>query len=289
MKLSVIARMSRASNLPTVWTNVMAGVALAGGSWDNPNVPVVLVALSLFYTAGMFLNDAFDRDFDARMRPDRPIPSGEISATQVFGMGFGLLGVGLAMLLGVALMTGGAGWGTLYAGIALGVAIVVYDAHHKNNALSPLIMGACRMLVYVVAAFSVVSDPGAQVYGGAFVLLCYLIGLTYAAKKEHLNQLEHAWPLCLLAVPVVYGMSLAPAQPLVLLPLALLSGWTLMAVRRLIRRAPGDIPAAVTALLAGISLLDSVILAGHGYVMPMAVALAAFLLTLYLQKSIAAT
>jgi hypothetical protein len=289
MKLSVIVRMSRASNLPTVWTNVMAGVALAGGSWDNPSIPVVLISLSLFYTAGMFLNDAFDRDFDARMRPDRPIPAGEISATQVFGMGFGLLVVGLAMLLGVALTAGGAGWGGVYAGILLGAAIVLYDAHHKNNALSPLIMGACRMLVYVIAAFAVVANPGNQVYIGAAVLLCYLIGLTYAAKKEHLNQLGHVWPLGLLAIPVVYGMLLVPEQPLVILPLALLSVWTLFAVRRLFRRASGDVPGAVAALLAGISLLDAVILAGHGHAMPMALALAAFLLTLQLQRRIDAT
>ena len=46
-----------------------------------------MVALSLFYVGGMFLNDAFDREFDARSRPDRPIPSGQISGTSVFGFG----------------------------------------------------------------------------------------------------------------------------------------------------------------------------------------------------------
>ena len=32
--------------------------------------------LSLFYIGGMYLNDAFDREFDARARPDRPDPGG---------------------------------------------------------------------------------------------------------------------------------------------------------------------------------------------------------------------
>jgi 4-hydroxybenzoate polyprenyltransferase len=34
-------------------------------------VPLML-SLSLCYVAGMFLNDAFDREFDARHRPERP-------------------------------------------------------------------------------------------------------------------------------------------------------------------------------------------------------------------------
>jgi hypothetical protein len=40
----------------------------------------VLLSVSLIYVAGMYLNDAFDRDYDAAERPTRPIPSGEVSA-----------------------------------------------------------------------------------------------------------------------------------------------------------------------------------------------------------------
>lgn len=289
MKVSVLLRLSRVSNLPTVWTNVLAGVALAGGSWRTPGLPLLLVSLSLFYTGGMFLNDAFDREFDARMRPERPIPAGEISAMQVFGFGFAMLGFGLAMLLGIGLMPGAMGWGAAFGGLLLCIAIVLYDVHHKANPLSPLVMGLCRMLVYITAALAVVARPGMEVYVGAGVLLCYLIGLTYAAKKEHLNRLDHAWPLGLLAVPILYGASFVPAQPMVLLPLALLCGWTLMAVRRLLRRASGDVPAAVVALLAGISVVDAIILAAHGQPLQMALALAAFALTLRLQQWVSGT
>ena len=34
----------------------------------------------MFYIGGMYLNDAFDRDIDARERPERPIPSGHVGA-----------------------------------------------------------------------------------------------------------------------------------------------------------------------------------------------------------------
>jgi hypothetical protein len=289
MKLSVVLRLSRVSNLPTVWTNVLAGVALAGGNWNAPSVPLVLLSLSLFYTGGMFLNDAFDREFDARVRPERPIPAGEVSAPRVFGFGFGMLGLGLAVLLGIGMMPETTGWEAAFGGLLLCIAIVLYDANHKTNPLSPLVMGLCRMLVYMIAALAVVARPGIDVYAGACVLLCYLCGLTYAAKKEHLNHLDHAWPLGLLGVPILYGAWFALARPMVLLPLALLSVWTLMAVRRLVRRAPGDVLTAVVALLAGISLLDAVILAGYGQFTQMALALAAFALTLGLQDWISGT
>lgn len=289
MKLSVLLRLSRASNLPTVWTNVLAGVALAGGSWRAPGIALVMLALSLFYTAGMFLNDAFDREFDARMRPDRPIPAGEISAVRVFSLGLSMLAAGLAILLVVGMLPGGTGWGPAFGGVLLCGAIVLYDAHHKENPFGPVVMGACRMLVYLIAALAVAATPRPEVYIGAVVLLCYLIGLTYAAKKEHLNRLEHVWPLVLLAVPILYGASFILSQPAVLLPLGLLAVWTLIALRRLLRRAPGDVPAAVVALLAGISIVDAVILAGYGHLTQMALALAAFALTLRLQTWISGT
>ena len=65
MKLSIALRLGRVSNLPTVWSNVLAGVALGGGSTWDPRIIPLLFALSIFYTAGMFLNDAFDWKIDS--------------------------------------------------------------------------------------------------------------------------------------------------------------------------------------------------------------------------------
>ena len=67
------------SNLPTVWTNTLAGVTLAGRRRRRRAAWLLLaLAFSLLYTGGMYLNDAFDRDIDARERPERPIPSGRV-------------------------------------------------------------------------------------------------------------------------------------------------------------------------------------------------------------------
>lgn len=81
------------SNLPTVWTNVLAAVILAGADWRDWRVAIVLAAMSLFYVGGMYLNDFFDRAIDANERPERPIPSGAIAAGCVAAVGFALITV----------------------------------------------------------------------------------------------------------------------------------------------------------------------------------------------------
>ena len=163
MNLRVALQLGRVSNLPTVWTNVMTGVVVAGGAPGDGRVPWLLAAMSLCYVAGMFLNDAFDRDFDARHRPERPIPSGATSAAAVSGAGFGMLAAGVAMLAWVGFgYADGTAWRPVAAGFGLAAAIVYYDWHHKANRLSPFVMGLCRMLVYVAAAYGIAHAPPAQ-------------------------------------------------------------------------------------------------------------------------------
>ena len=86
--IAILLRLGRVSNLPTVWTNVLAGLVLAGGDWYEWRTFVTLVAMSLFYVGGMYLNDYFDRSIDARERPGRPLPAAHISPHMVAVIGF---------------------------------------------------------------------------------------------------------------------------------------------------------------------------------------------------------
>ena len=288
--LSIALKLGRISNLPTVWTNTLVGVTLAGASLADPRVPLLLVALSLFYIGGMFLNDAYDREFDARSRPDRPIPAGQVSAGTVFGAGFGMLAAGMVLLaLAGAAVANGTGWRPAVAGLALAASIVLYDAWHKNNPLSPVLMGLCRLLLYVTAGLAISATLGTPLLLAAVMLLFYLIGLTYTAKREHLHELGSIWPLAALAVPVVYGVFLASSVPLVWGFLVLFAGCIGFALRLLRRRARGDVPRAVVTLIAGISLFDAVVLCGAGAPGLAAVAVAAFALTLAMQKLVSGT
>jgi UbiA prenyltransferase family len=290
MSWRVALQLGRVSNLPTVWSNGLVGVVLAGGGALDPRTLPLLLALSLFYVAGMYLNDAFDAPIDARERPGRPIPAGEVRARTVFAAGFAMMALGLGVLAWIGYgFRGGTGPAPLLAGLALGAAIVLYDWHHKANPLSPVLMGACRMLVYVTAGFAITAMPPPELFLGALVLLAYLIGLTYFAKQEHLNAVQNFWPVALLAVPVGYGLPFALANATVAMMLVLFVGWVGVATFLLVRRAPGDVPRAVVALIAGIALVDAVLLASANNPSVAWLAVAGCFLTMALQHVVSGT
>lgn len=280
MTYQTFLKLGRVSNLPTVWTNAIAGAVLAGQS----SVTVIVIAgiaLTLFYVGGMWLNDAFDAEIDARERSNRPIPMGEITAHAVFFGGFAMLGLGVAM----SFVLGGA---VGLAGLCLAMAVVLYDWLHKQTILSPVIMGVTRFLCYILAALAVGQITG-SVFWGALGLLAYTAGLTYAAKQEAYDRLDRAWPLGILALPLVYALTQTSADLVALVIWAGLLAVVLLALRRLFRRNKGDVPKAVVTMIAGMSLYDATLIAGMGHTYLALVALAGFALTLYLQRVVSGT
>ena len=290
MKAIVALKLGRVSNLPTVWTNAVAGTLLAGATPADVRLPALLISMSLCYVAGMFLNDAFDRRFDARYRPERPIPAGEVSAVTVFVMGFAMLATGVLLLAwaGYAVPHGTRSL-PVACGAALAAAIVLYDWHHKHNPISPLLMGLCRWLIYVTAGFVFARTPSSQVFTVGALLLCYLIGLTYVAKQEHLGRIGNLWPLVFIAIPAMWALSAGLADARVIALAALWLAWVIYALSFLRRRRAGDVPRAVGGLLAGICLWDAVVIATTGYVLLALVAVVLFGFTLLLQRYVAPT
>jgi len=258
---STALKLGRVSNLPTVWTNTLAGAVLAGGFVVNGHLAILLIAMTLAYTGGMFLNDAFDRKIDARERPERPIPSGDVTASSVFISGFGMLAGSIVLVAWSALSSDGGGWPAIVAALLLSGAIVLYNVWHKANPLSPLIMGLCRMLVYITAGYALTPEPSNNLYLGALILLCYLIGLTYTAKQENLGEVKNLWPLLFLASPILGVIFMQSAHAGTWLVMALFVAWLLFALNFLRRRRPGDIPRAVVSMIAGISLIDALFIA----------------------------
>jgi 4-hydroxybenzoate polyprenyltransferase len=221
--------LARFSNLPTVWTNVLAGTIASGAVFVKADAARIAVAVSLLYTAGMFLNDAFDREFDARARPGRPIPAGDVTAREAFLSGWVLLAAGLLL---VALEGHAA---SLIWTAALAAAIVFYNYRHKQNPFGPAVMGICRGLVYCVAA-AAASSVTPAVGAGAIALTVYVIGLTVVAK--------YAGPR---------------------------AGWM------------------IPLLIAGISIVDAVVIAAAGGGALVWIALAGFPATLLLQRVVPGT
>ena len=188
--------LARVSNLPTIWTNVLAGTIVSGVAFVWADVGRLCLAISVLYTAGMFLNDAFDRAFDARDRPDRPIPAGDVSAREAFATGWILLAAGLL------LVAAGGNPASFMWGTVLAAAIVLYNYSHKHNPLGPIVMGVCRGLVYCVAAASSAVTPA--VAAAATALMVYVAMLTWIAK--HVGR-SPAW-----SIPIfIAGISIVDA------------------------------------------------------------------------------
>ncbi len=291
MTPSIALRLGRVSNLPTVWSNTLVGVALAGGELWTGTTLLLAVGLSLLYVAGMFLNDAFDREIDALERPTRPIPAGHVSANAVFAAGFGLMLAGLAVVLLASTARPENAVPAMLAALALAGAIVFYDWHHKGNPLSPLFMGLCRFLAYLTAGLAITASLPGSVLLAALVALGYLIGLTYTAKQEALDRLGSLWPLIFLASPVAYGLAamIQGGSAVLTLALAALVAWIGLALYFLKRRNKGDVPKAVISLIAGIALVDAVFLAAVGQWLGTFAAAIFFLATLALQRWVSGT
>ncbi|MGI9484641.1 MAG: UbiA family prenyltransferase [Geminicoccaceae bacterium] len=290
MSLATTLKLGRVSNLPTVWTNGLTGLVLGGGVLLDPRTLPLLVALSLFYVGGMYLNDAFDADIDRKERPDRPIPSGLIDQRTVMNGGIVMFIVGLCLLLWVGFVAenGTGGWPSV-AGLVLITAIVVYDWHHKGNPFGPYVMGICRMMVYVTAGLCFLVPPPAWLLLAALLLFSYLIGLTAIARQENLSEIDGMWPLLLFAPPLIYGALSIGANMTSAFAFILLLAVIGVAIWMLRRRLPGDIGVAVSVLIAGICLLDSIFLASAGEVVLAWWAIAGFVLTLVLQRFIPGT
>lgn len=179
----------RVSNLPTVWTNVLAASLLTIGRFDPASTLVLALALSGFYLAGMSLNDICDLAHDRERRPTRPIPSGRVSLRGAWGLTLTLFAGGL-LLLGVAPEPSG-----VAAGLLLLAAIVAYDLRHKDTPWSALIMAACRFLVFVVVALALTGEVPRLVLLAGGVQFIYVVGISLVARHESTRPTPYSHPV----------------------------------------------------------------------------------------------
>jgi 4-hydroxybenzoate polyprenyltransferase len=275
--------LGRVSNLPTVWSNCLAGWWLGGGK-NYWSLPLLLLGVSALYIGGMFLNDAFDSEFDRARRPSRPIPSGQITREQVWLWSFGFLAVG-ALSLAVISKTCG------ILALALLASIVLYDATHKAITASPWLMGLCRFWVYVIAgATGSWGVNGWPIWCGA-ALAFYVVGLSYVARRESFRGPVPYWPLIFLAAPVLLAQLLdnGHARNAAILFSILLVLWIARCVRTIFQREEVNVGKIVSGLLAGIIFVDWLAVAAYCPKWLGAIFLILFGATLLLQKFVPAT
>jgi len=248
--LRALLILGRVSNLPTVWSNCLAAWLLGGGGDWGIFAQLGLGATCL-YTGGMFLNDAFDAEFDRQHRAERPIPTGVISAPAVWAWGIGWLVAGLGTL---ALL----GRDTALLAVVLAAAILLYDAVHKKVAFAPVLMALCRFFLYLMAASTAWGGINGLVVWSAVVLAAYIVGLSYLARHESASDALQYWPCVLLAAPLVLAWIVNDGgyRTNALLLGALLAVWIMRCLRTTFWTIERNIGRTVSGLLAGIALVD---------------------------------
>jgi hypothetical protein len=281
-KLRTLLILGRVSNLPTVWSNCLAGWWLAGGG-SRTGLFCVSVSATFLYLGGMFLNDAFDSGFDRNHRPTRPIPSGTIGEGEVWIWGFAWLIAGLIGLFWMGPVTG-------VLGLFLTGCILFYNAVHKIVVVAPVIMGSCRFFVYLVAASSGVNGVTGESIWKGLALAIYIVGLSCMARKESAVVRLQYWPGIFLAAPVGVAWLIDDGGDqrtaiFCSVLVILWAGWTLL---QTVGREHPNIGRAVSRLLAGIALVDMLAVADLSHPAS-ALFFAWFLLALWLQVFIPAT
>jgi hypothetical protein len=248
--LRTLLVLGRASNLPTVWSNCFAGWLLGGGG-DWIKFLWLCVGATFLYIGGMFLNDAFDADFDRQHRRRRPIPSGIVTEKDVWLSGFIFLGFGAITLLWM-------GRATAILTLLLVVCILLYDAIHKMISVSPVLMAGCRFLLYLVAASAAVNGITGLATWSALALAAYIVGLSYLARKETSRGALQNWPCYFLAVPIILALIVNDAQfqRAAFMLSFLLAVWILWCLRHTFWKPQRNIGFTVSQLLAGIVLVD---------------------------------
>jgi 4-hydroxybenzoate polyprenyltransferase len=249
-QLRTLLVLGRVSNLPTVWSNCLAGWWLSGGGnfWK---LPLLLLGVSALYTGGMFLNDAFDVEFDRQRRASRPIPSGKIPLQTVWRFGWAWLALGIFCLLFLgkvaAVLT-----------LILVLCILIYNVAHKVLTASPWLMGVCRFWVYVIAGTTGVKGLNGWPVWCGVALALYVVGLSYVARRESFRGPVPYWPLLLLLAPIGLALAMdkgAAQQPALFVSLILAlwvarCGWTVLLADEI------NAGRIVSGLLAGIILVD---------------------------------
>ena len=176
-----LLRLTRPANLVTAVADVLAGMAIAGylnlpGAAPAPVGWLCLSTVGL-YGGGVVFNDVFDADLDAIERPERPIPSGQVSRMAAAILGIMLLLIGVLSGFMVNQMAG-------YLALTIAMASLVYDRFGKHhNWLGPLNMGLCRGL-NLLLGISVLPEQVQPWAWVGLVPVAYIAAITAISRGE---------------------------------------------------------------------------------------------------------
>jgi 4-hydroxybenzoate polyprenyltransferase len=186
VKILAFLRLARPANIVTAIADIWAGFAIVGavpmlfgekpGEYWDALLWLTLSTIGL-YGGGVAFNDIFDAELDAKERPERPIPSGQIRLI------WAVLFASLLMIGGIACASQVSLWSGQLA-VFITVFALVYDAWGKHRPIfGPINMGACRSANLVLGMTAYHYGIGAVWYV-ALIPLVYIAAITMISRGE---------------------------------------------------------------------------------------------------------
>jgi heme O synthase-like polyprenyltransferase len=294
-RLRALLTTLRIANMPSVICNVWLGIVLAmlfvpdyrNFQLHAPKVFAIACAGLLLYAAGNLLNDWKDRAWDQTCRPERALPRGLYQPSTY------LAAAVVCLLIAIGLAYSNSTASAITAAI-IAINIITYTHWHKGHAWTVIPMGLCRALLPVMGflAFDasllflpmyfdwmdfLIDSMPIEVHDTlwkvvpiivwilphSLALLFYIIGLSLSARSESRpttssgeTWIARSLLVCALLSMSINWMQFEPTAVVALIALIPCAIWLTLCLTRF--RKP--IPAHVSALLAGIPLLDWVAL-----------------------------
>lgn len=177
-KIRAFAELTRPANVVTALSDIMAGLAIVGVTFNRIDYPLILGISSMcLYAGGVVFNDVFDHELDRVERPERALPSGRIKRSEAITGGILLLALGIFLAFWQSRLSG-------FVAIFITTLALFYDWKGKHMRIfGPINMGLCRafnlllgMSVYelgVLEHFPVIGIP-----------LIYIAAITLVSRGE---------------------------------------------------------------------------------------------------------
>lgn len=293
-KIHGLLATARVANVPSVISNVFTGAVIGSlalleygqsfSGYFSWAVCWACLAGVLLYLGGNFLNDWRDFAWDQENRPERALPSGLFCRSTY-------LTIAIACFLMGGITAWSVGWRALIIAVLIVGCVLIYTETHKSSQWGVVWVALCRGLLIFLGVSSLphIDDKSSwvRVHEGpegithslisisspspfeqclslgfqSLPLVAYIIGLSISARYEAkvgIPVIARLGSLSLLFVPVLLAgirwIGLSSLLPLVYsgCPYLLWIAWSL--------RSRRNVPEHVSRLLAGIPLVDGLIL-----------------------------
>jgi len=206
-------RLLRLPNHATAVADVLAGYCIVSQyrtiAWPAPALWWAILASLGFYAAGMVQNDLFDLAIDREERPQRPLPSGQVSVRSAALAGNILLSIGSLAACATA-VAAQSPWPAI-VGALLTAAVWIYNRHAKLTSLGPAVMGSCRSLNWLLGMTAAGGPQAAYEWLIPIGMGVYVMGITVYARDE--AEESRSGPLAAGTLIMLVGLATAGLSP----------------------------------------------------------------------------